>query len=107
MSADNGIYILHTKDNFMEIEDGGMQRNMFDEKVDCYRVAHTQGADNFSWYEDNQIYMLGLWMHEVFGRSKAIYSKEEALEVANHMSQDYTILEYGICVIDATKYSFN
>lgn len=114
MSADNGIYILHTKDKFKEIKRNGIvvQENCFENHVSAFRVSHTQAIDNFEYYEKNQIYMLGKYMYDVWGKSKVYYSQNEAFEEAQKrfneiINSDFPICEYGIQIIDATKYSFN
>lgn len=87
MSADNGIYILKTKDS--------------------YRVIHAQAIENlFYTYLNN-----GSWKDDVVP-TRAIeyygdcrYTRDElvALKIANSMAKSETILEYGIKTITTNK----
>jgi hypothetical protein len=87
MSADNGIYILHTK---------GPE----------YRVGYNQAIDNiygnfsdesFQWQGDPEM------MVEYFQDAKMFSSLEEALDYAEDLSYNYEYLEDGICVITDFK----
>jgi len=92
MSADNGIYILHTK---------GPE----------YRVGYHQAIDNiygnfsdesFQWQGDPEI------MYHYFHSDKMFSSLEEALDFAESLSYNYEYLEDGICVInDFHDWDFN
>jgi hypothetical protein len=92
MSADNGIYILHTK---------GPE----------YRVGHHQAIDNiygnfsdesFQWQGDPGM------MYHYFHADKMFSSLEEALDFAESLSYNYEYLEDGICVInDFHDWDFN
>jgi len=118
MSADNGIYILKTKDNYKvewyynAFNDEYGEIHSVKDGIIAYRVAHTQAIDNFRWCEENQLYMLGKYMYDVWGKSKVYYSQKEAFEEAQKrfneiINSDFPICEYGIQMIDARKYSFN
>jgi hypothetical protein len=92
MSADNGIYILHTK---------GPE----------YRVGYHQAIDNiygnfsdesFQWQGDPEM------MYHYFHSDKMFSSLEEALDFAESLSYNYEYLEDGICVInDFHDWDFN
>lgn len=92
ISADNGIYILHTK---------GPE----------FRVEHLQNIDDlygnfsdesFQWQGDPDV------MLDYFGNSKVFHNLEEALDYASELSYNYEYLEYGICVItDFKDWDFN
>lgn len=92
MSADNGIYILHTK---------GPE----------YRVGYHQAIDNiygnfsdesFQWQGDPGM------MYHYFHSDKMFSSLEEALDFAESLSYNYEYLEDGICVInDFHDWDFN
>jgi hypothetical protein len=83
MSADNGIYILHTS---------GPE----------FRVAYSQAIDNiYGKFNDNTLHWDGDMdrMIDVFGMSKVYLFLEEALDEAEKMSYTYPYLEDGVCVI--------
>lgn len=90
MSADNGVYILHTKDG--------------------YRVAHAQAIDNIIYQPDDSGFNLRQ-LYFKFERSK-VYSKKEAHKKAFEiyeeiMNDDFCpICEYGIQEIDASHIEF-
>lgn len=114
MSADSGVYILHTRDNFKIVRDhnglvGEIEKEVSTAgiKTMAYRVAYAQAIDNFDWYETNQPYMLGKYMHEVWGRSPVYYNYTDAFEAAKELQEKIGYTEYGICDIVADKYSFN
>lgn len=108
MSSDNGVYILVTKDQFkiMSGVHGDMYLNMFDLPITAYRVVHTQGADAFYTIESERLYMLGKYMHDVWGKAKVFYDPLEAQAEANRIHEGLHFSEYGICIINAEKYSF-
>ena len=112
MSADNGIYILHTKETHIPTlfdENTGIAygwNNLF-QKIDVYRVSHTQGVDNFHWYKENELHMLGYFMMSVWEASPMFYTKEDAFRFAVELEDVMGYTEYGIGTIDATKYPLN
>jgi len=82
MSADNGIYVLHTFNEF--------------------RVAYHQGIDNiygkfddetFQWIGDDEM------IKEYFGSAPIFDELDKALDFAEELSYSYDYLEYGICLI--------
>lgn len=105
MSADNGVYILHTKDTEIEDENGWWSTHHYS-PINVYRVAHTSGIDNFFHIEETQLYMLGVYMHEVWGESKVHLELEDALKEASEIEKKLTICEYGISIISDGRYSF-
>lgn len=109
MSADNGIYILKTMDNWKILieEDGLVSTRLVKEPILAFRVAHAQAIDNFEWYEKNQLYKLGKYMEETWGNSPVFYNEDEANAWAKGIERRIRYTEYGIKVIDGTKYSFN
>lgn len=85
MSADNGIYILETKDQ--------------------YRVAHLQAIDNIYWSHIN-----GRWdrpvptrLVEAWGDLKFVRNKVKALELAYKWAARLTVCEYGVYIITYNK----
>ena len=78
MSADNGVYILQSKDGF--------------------RVIHAQAIENiFSANTEsgfNQRYL-----KQYFGRSQVFNTRDEVWEEALEIANKQYILEYGICII--------
>lgn len=90
MSADNGIYILQTKD-----ENGVLE----------YRVAHLGAIENL-YYSDpsgDEVYM---WLF--FRKSPLFYDKNDAYEWAKEIEKeilddDFGIIEYGIVLLEVNK----
>lgn len=92
MSADNGIYILKTKDQ--------------------YRVAHLQAIDNVSWSIID-----GNWQNKKETRGKCVptrviemwgkckYTRDEnvALKIAHRWASSIPICEYGVNIITYNK----
>ena len=86
MSADNGIYILKTKDQ--------------------YRVIHAQAIDNLSWSHikrNSQREMISTRIVEYYGNSRYTRDVEIAQKVAFAMSKRYPVLEYGISILRINK----
>jgi hypothetical protein len=112
MSADNVVIILHTKEQFV-VEginpDGSPYswKNLFEKRIDAYRVAHTQGFDNFEWYKKNQPYMIGHYLIEIFRHSRIFYDYEEARKEAEKLHDSKQYVEYGISLVDATEYDLS
>lgn len=105
MSADNGIFILVTKDNRKRVANGATE-NTFGEGVIAYRVAHAQAIDNLDWYEKKQPYNVGYFLDQIWGHCTPYYDAKEAQAAADFESDLYYILEYGICKIERLQYSF-
>ena len=87
MSADNGIYILKTKDN-------------------QYRVIYASAIENLYWNPLNpnsQNKLIPTRIIELYGKSKYTYDKNLARDIAFNMTRN-TYLEYGVneIVIDKT-----
>lgn len=74
MSADNGIYILATKDQ--------------------YRVVHLQGVDNPDIFRYNPTFIVKTW-----GKSKFTRNKSVALNIATKWEQSLMFCEYGVNII--------
>jgi hypothetical protein len=104
MSADNWIYILHTRDDFKKEWNSCI--NMFDKKIDAYRVAHTQAIDNYDWYIKNEIHNLWAYLYSGWWDCEIFYSLEDAEYKARELEKEIWYTEYWISVIDATKYNF-
>lgn len=105
MSADNGIYILVTKDSHKYVG-GGCYENCLPDGITAYRVAEAGAIDNLEYYEKNQPYNVGYYLHLVWGKSRVFYSLEEAMEYAVSLEKQITYTEYGISVIDRQQYRF-
>ncbi len=103
MSADNGIYVLCTSRTARETSPGTWINR--DPNV-VYRVAYTQAADNFNWFETNRPYNLGAYMVDVWGKSPVFADPVEANDYAETLARQYSYLEYGIVQIDARQYVF-
>ena len=104
MSADNWIYILHTKDKFKQ--NNWCYENCNSNPIDTYRVAHTQAIDNFDWYKENEIHNLWAYMCSVWWDSEAYYDKMQAMEKAEELSKEIWYTEYWISIVDAKDYNF-
>lgn len=105
MSADNWIYILHTKDQFKQTGEN-TYTNMFDNPIDAYRVAHTQCIDNFEYIEKNEIYNLWYYMDSVRWDSEVYYNIADAYKRAEELEDQAGRTEYWTSIVDATKYNF-
>ena len=105
MSADNGVYILLTKDTHKKIGDNTWQKT-FGKGVLAFRVAHAQAIDNLEWYEREQPYNVGYYLNSVFGDSVVYYDIAAAESAANKIARELPILEYGVQLIERRQYSF-
>lgn len=105
MSADNGIYILVTKDSHKKTSKH-YWKNTFGKGVVAYRVAEAGAVDNLEWYEKNQPYNIGYWLHATFGASEPVYTLEEAREQAMMLEKHVGYTEYGINTIERLQYNF-
>ena len=90
MSADNGVYILKTKDQ--------------------YRVIYASAIDNLTWsyldpnfHEKNPEKFVPSRILEYFGKSKYTYDKNTAMRVANGILKSLPVCEYGIVTIRYNK----
>ncbi len=82
ISADNGIFILHTTD-------------------EKFRVVHAQAIDNIDYYKGKDKKKYEATLVSYFGDSKVYDNEEAALGKAGElydeiMNDDYGICEYGI-----------
>lgn len=84
MSADNGIYILRTKD-----KNGNF----------AYRVAHVHAIDNFNWYQDKYPQDFDAYVTQQWN-DKVSMSRNQALCYAADLEEEYCT-EYGMRVISA------
>ena len=105
MSADNGIYILVTKDSHKKTSEY-CWTNTFGEGVKAYRVAEAGAIDNLQWYEENQPYNVGYFLHSVFGSAKVVYTQEEASKIATEIEKEIGYTEYGVNQIERLQYNF-
>jgi len=86
MSADNGIYILKTKDQ--------------------YRIVHAQAIENLNWSFKNLSCdndLVSTRIVEYYGNCKPIKNEDEARKIASEMKEVTGCLEYGICTIFIDK----
>lgn len=85
MSADNGIYILRTKDQ-------------------C-RVIHAQAIENlyYSYIKSYNDELVPTRVVEYFGYKKYTRDYDKALKIASYMADDCPILEHGIKTIRTHK----
>jgi len=87
MSADNGIYILESKDGF--------------------RVAHASAIENLWWWDEECAALNELnpkYLQQYFGKCKPFPTMIEAMKEAKSMydeimKSDFPVLEYGISFI--------
>lgn len=97
MSADNTIVILQTKRTFIKEGNGNLNHRILHH---VYRVAHVQAWDNFDYYKNNQLYNLGAYLYDIFGKSKVHLTKTDALNEAEELLKKIGYVEYGIQIID-------
>lgn len=92
MSADNGIYVLKTKDQ--------------------YRVAHLQAIDNVTWSvidgdwysnEETRCKLVPTRVVEMWGNCKFTRDEGKALSLAHKWANSLPICEYGVNVITYNK----
>ena len=92
MSADNGIYILKTKDQ--------------------YRVAHLQAIDNVSWSiidgnwhnnKETREKCVPTRVVEMWGKCKYTRDENVALKIAHRWANSLSICEYGVNIITYNK----
>lgn len=86
MSADNGIYILKTKDR-------------------QYRVAHLQAIDNAYWsaIDGGHQELVPTRVVEMWGYCKFTRDKNKALNIAHKWASKLPICEYGVNIITCDK----
>ena len=87
MSADNGIYILKTKEG-------------------QHRVIHTQAIDNLYYsflptFDHGKL--ISSRLLEYYGRCKYTYEKDLAMYIAGKVFDELDICEYGIQFINSDK----
>lgn len=87
MSADNIIVIL-----------GTFKDRTFKERV--YRVAHICAIDNLYYYQENEYYNLGWYLHSEFGDCIVYDNLEKATEVAFLEYDMCSYVEYGVTTIN-------
>lgn len=86
MSADNGIYILKTKDQ--------------------YRVTDAHAIENLYWSFidfDMKDEYVPTRLVEYFGHTRYTRDFEKAMKVANAIARSLPILEYGIRILPINK----
>jgi hypothetical protein len=86
MSADNGIYILNTKEG-------------------QYRVIHAQAIDNLNWsfIHFREEKYVPTRIIEYYGNCKYTYNKDMAMHIANNIYKWFPFVEYGIQIIPANR----
>lgn len=103
MSGDNGIYVLRTSTRYVrgpsDQYGGSYYINQFKD-VPVWRVAHIQGIDNLSWYEENQPYNVGAYLYNEWGDCTPFYTEEDAQAEVKRMEERHPLLEYGTCWIE-------
>ena len=103
MSSDNGVYILKTKRNRLEERPGVWTKH---QEHFVYRIAYASAVDNFDYIKDNQLYNLGAYMKEVWGKSKVYLDEGIATLAAEQLSESIDYTEYGVVEIDASDMIF-
>lgn len=86
MSADNGVYILKTKDQ--------------------YRVTDAHAIENLYWSFidfDMKDEYVPTRLVEYFGHTRYTRDFEKAMKVANAIARSLPILEYGIQILPVNK----
>ena len=85
MSANNGVYILKTDNQ--------------------YRVKHIQSIENLYWNSQG-LYCDTMQPEQIvrlFGKCKHTYNAEKAIDIALNIQNNLSICEYGIVLLDAKK----
>ena len=85
MSANNGVYILKTDNQ--------------------YRVKHLQSIDNLYWNNDG-LYCDDMQSEKIinmFGDCKYTHSAEKAFSIALMIQNSLSTCEYGVVLLDAKK----
>ena len=113
MSADNGVYVLHTTDKMKLRDENPVNINdeskFIPDGIAAFRIAHVQAIENFEWYQQFEPHNLGWYMEEVWGQSTVYYNKGEALDAAHGFAASIIedgFLEYGVQILDAIQYNF-
>ena len=101
MSADNGIYILVTRDKYKRV---GRYVQAVPEFT-AYRVAYASAVDDLDYLQRNEPYNVGCYLLEVWGNSKVYDNIDEACKAAKLIEACTGCTEYGIRFID-TAYNF-
>ena len=101
MSADNGIYILVTRDKYKRV---GRYVQAVPEFT-AYRVAHAFAVDDLEYLQLNEPYNVGCYLLEVWGKSKVYDNIDEVCKAAKLIEACTGRTEYGIRFID-TAYNF-
>jgi hypothetical protein len=86
MSADNGVYILKTKDQ--------------------YRVAYAHAIENLWWNyvkRNSEQEMVSTRLVELYGKKRYTKDAETAMKVAQAIAKDSGYLEYGIQILTINK----
>ncbi len=86
MSADNGVYILKTKDQ--------------------YRVAYAHAIENLWWNfvkRDSDNEMVPTRLVELYGKKRYTKNAETAMRVAQAIMGDSRYVEYGIRILPINK----
>ncbi|MFC8686009.1 hypothetical protein [Brevibacillus porteri] len=86
MSADNGVYILKTRDQ--------------------YRVAYAHAIENLWWNYAKRISekeMVSTRLAELYGSKRYTKDAEKAMKVAQDIARDSGYLEYGIRILSINK----
>lgn len=102
MSADNAIVVLGTKRTF--IKDGAIHHNHQPEHK-VYRVAYVF-AWSLDYFKEKQLYNVGAYLLDIFGKSKVFLDKQEALDYAHSLEKSIGYVEYGVNVVDTEMYFY-
>jgi len=105
MSADNGIYILTTRDNHKRTSEYTTE-NMLPNGILAYRVAYCQGVDNIDYAIQHEPHNIGFYLHHMFGNAPIFYDYNAAKQFALDQESNYSYLEYGVSEIDLTNLNF-
>lgn len=116
MSADNGIYILKTKDGYRVLHSQAIENiywhwnddRMYDDKFeeDYFRMSYDERKAKYPTIDGQQMSTINpRYVYQYFKDCTLHHTKKEALEEAvkieeEIMSSSCPILEYGICFIN-------
>ena len=85
MSADNGVYVVE-----IPTKDGGKE----------WRVIEAMAIDNVEDSPSIPQEITDLYRVCYYGEAKTFHNEDEASDYAEKLSEQYDILEYGVCGLE-------
>jgi hypothetical protein len=108
MSADNGVYILKTRGAGLQAPFANNDPQKVVAPFYEYRVLHAQAIENIYYrveaQSDQDLFDQSNFVPEVayeyFKECQPLYDEGQALSYAHKLSEQYSILEYGVEILD-------